>query len=104
MSDEVKNEKPKRKYGKAGTLFDIKEFKKNLDTCNFSKVAFGLDKKGKDYYIVTIVFDPVEKVGNVLKSTKVSNNLDYTLNILEETNRREQFGLPHNVRTKEYLP
>jgi hypothetical protein len=110
MSEETLIEKSKqkgkrpRKYGKAGTLFDIKEFKKKLDECSFNKFSFSLDKQGRDYYLVTITYDPSEGIGVVKKRSKFTTSLALAIQTLEEMNYCLLNDLPFKKSHRKLLP
>lgn len=108
MPDEVKNPKsnPKaRRYGKAGTFFDIKAFKKQLDECNFPKLSFSLEKRRNNhYYIVVMSYDPDTGVGVLNMRTKHGPNRNLALNDLQDIMMRYVTQLPQREKNKHFLP
>lgn len=98
------HKKNARKYGKPGILFDIQEFQKNLDLCNFKKFTFGLEKNDGWYYIIVMAYDPDTLVGVVKTKTRVNRSQDVAISTLEEIILNYSMGLPPRPKHKRFFP
>lgn len=93
-----------RKYGKAGTYFDIKAFKKQLDQCNFPRLSFTLEKRKMGYYITVLSYDPDTEVGVIAMRVKHGTNLDMAIIDLHDISMRYLMQLPQRAKNKHFLP